>query len=98
MIVLLTFLLITVISLPARDFKHTPSSDPNSNGFVDFSKPETFTDGSSYTSALAEPSIIYPRVPRYTVLNLKLKLNLTRPAGLPPAHLEIYENVADPLG
>lgn len=98
MIGLLTFLLITVISLPGRNFKHTPDSDPNSKGFSGFSKPETFTDGSVYTWALVDPTIVYPRVPRYTALNLKLRLNLTRPDGIPPAHLELYENIADPPG
>lgn len=98
MITLLTFVLIAVLSLPGRNFKHTPSSDPIATSFTGFSKAETSPDGAAYSWALAEPSIVYPRVPRYTPLNFKIKLNLTRPDGAAPAHIEIFENLADPPG
>jgi hypothetical protein len=85
-----------ILTLPNRTYQHSPDSHPTVDGFSGFSGPENHPDGYRYAWGLAGASLLYPNVPRYSPLNLHLRLNLQRPAGIEPGRLEIYENTSDP--
>ncbi len=97
LVVGLLFGFVVVLTLPSRTYGHTPDSHPTIDGFQGFSGGETHpVDGYRFSWALEDASLIYANVPRYTPLNLHLRLNLQRPDGVPPGRIEIYERSTDP--
>lgn len=97
-IVVSLFGLVLVGLLPGRTYGQEPGSNPVTDGFQNFSGAENHPDGYSFAWGLGNARLIYPSVPRYSKLNLRLKLSLGRPAGVPPARIEIYENSVAPAG
>jgi Gpi18-like mannosyltransferase len=86
-----------LVTFPTQSYGQTADSNPGVEGLQGFSGAETHPDGYRFAWALKDASLIYAYVPRYTPLNLRLRLNLQRPADAPPAHLEIYERTVDPV-
>ncbi len=92
------FLAVIIMTLPARTYGHNPDSNPNSEGFSGFSGPEVHPDGYRFAWGLPGASLLYSDVPRYSPLNLRLRLNLQRPPGVESAKIEVFENTSDPPG
>jgi len=95
-VLLLVAVLAGLLSFPIRAYLHNPASNPFTDGFKGFSGPEKHSEGYQFAWASSEANLQYPAVPRYSPLNLRLKINLQRPPNTPPARLEIYENTLDP--
>ncbi|HEX2916549.1 MAG TPA: glycosyltransferase 87 family protein [Chloroflexia bacterium] len=94
LILAIVFAFAVILTLPARTFRHDPYSD-SSSGFNGFSGAEVNANKIPFTWALGDSTIEYAQVPRYTPLDLRLRLGLQRPAGSPPARIEVYESALD---
>jgi hypothetical protein len=82
---------LVVASFPVKSYTQTPDTQPTVDEKLYFGSPESHPAGYRFEWTMPGSALVYTHVPRYTPLNLRLKLNLQRPAGAPPAHLEIYE-------
>ena len=90
-IVLILLAGLVVASFPVKSYTQTADTQPTVDEKLYFGSPESHPAGYRFDWTLPGAALVYTHVPRYTPLNLRLKLNLQRPAGAPPAHLEIYE-------
>src|SRR5690349_17340192 len=90
-IVLILLVGMVVVSFPVKSYTQTSDTQPTVDEKLYFGSPESHPDGYRFDWTMRGAALVYTHVPRYTPLNLRLKLNLQRPAGAPPAHLEIYE-------
>ncbi len=95
-VIAVVFAGVGLLTLSSRTYGHQPDSNPGSTGFTGFSGAETHPDGYRFAWSLPGASLLYPKVPRYSPLNLELRLNLQRPTDTPPARLEIYEDTVEP--
>jgi hypothetical protein len=87
---------IVLLSWPTRTITQTAASAPDREGNLGFSGQETHPTGYRFAWALSDSALLYTDAPRYSPLNLTLRLNLDRPAGTPPAVIEVYERPAVP--
>ncbi len=85
-----------LITFPTTTPAQTLDNHPYLNNIEGFSGTETHPDGYRFGWAGAKASLLYSQIPRYAPLNLRLKLNLNRPAGRSPARVEIYESTFSP--
>jgi Gpi18-like mannosyltransferase len=91
------FGLIILATLPGRTFDYTADIHPAQDDFQGFLATQVDpASGYHYAWTLQSAKIFYSRVPRYSPLFLRLRLNLERPENAPPAHLEIYCGSSDP--
>jgi hypothetical protein len=89
-------LIVFIISLPAKSYGFGADTNPTVEGFNGFSGIETYSTGERFNWSLSTSTQLFPNVPRYAPLELRLKVNLARPEGAPPARIEIFEGTARP--
>lgn len=93
LIVGLIFAGVVILSWPAHTYGHKAADKPFTlEGYTGFSPAEGHPSGYRYAWALQDASLFYVDLPRYAPINVRLRLNLERPAGVPPTRLEIYES------
>ncbi|MBN9387031.1 MAG: DUF2029 domain-containing protein [Chloroflexi bacterium] len=85
-----------LISLPAKTYGFGAATNSSNDGFNGYSGTETNSNGEKFNWSLDTSTQLFPYVARYTPLELRIKANLGRPAGEPPARIEIYEGTAAP--
>lgn len=85
-----------LISLPAKSYGFGADTNPTTEGFNGFSGIETYNNGERFNWSLDTSTQLFPYVARYAPLELRIKANLARPEGEPPARIEIFEGTANP--
>ncbi len=61
------------------------------DNYKSFYDPERDAAGNSYAWTRPEATLYFGDVPRYAPLRFEIRLNLSRPPGLPPAEIELSE-------
>lgn len=91
------FGLVILATLPGRTFDYTADIHPAQDDFQGFFTTQTGAPaGYHYAWVPQTAKIFYSRVPRYSPLSLRLRLDLDQPANLPPTHIEIYCGSGEP--
>ncbi|MEI6046597.1 MAG: glycosyltransferase family 87 protein [Chloroflexota bacterium] len=90
------FAFMLLLLIPVRSEKYIAGESPTPvQGWQGFLRTESTTHpGEGFLWAGPEASLQYPRFPRYSPLNLHLKINLQRLDGLTSTRIEVYENVS----
>jgi Gpi18-like mannosyltransferase len=97
LVVAVIFGLVIIATLPGRTFDYTADVHPTQDDFQGFSTTQTGSSaGYRYAWVLQTAKIFYSRVPRYSPLSLRLRLDLDRPETMPPIRIEIYCGTSDP--
>src|SRR6476661_528173 len=85
-----------IICIPATSYGFGADTNRTTEGFNGFSGVETYSNGEHFNWSLANSTQLFANLPRYAPLNLRIRADLARPPGEPPARIEIFEGTASP--
>jgi hypothetical protein len=94
-VVLALFIAVFLVTLPSQTYANNPYNDQY-GGISGMYGTEKFPDGTAYLWMTPQAALQYNRIARYAPVNLRLTANLSRPAGVEPAAIEVYESTVDP--
>ncbi|MBN9391824.1 MAG: DUF2029 domain-containing protein [Chloroflexi bacterium] len=94
-VVLALFIGVFLVTLPSQTYSNNPYNDQY-GGISGMYGTEKFPDGTAYLWMTPQSALQYNRIARYAPVNLRLTANLSRPAGVEPAAIEVYESTVDP--
>src|SRR5689334_24311240 len=77
-IVLILLAGLVIASFPVKSYTQTADTQPTVDEKLYFGSPESHPAGYRFDWTLPGAALVYTHVPRYTPLNLRLKLNLQR--------------------